>query len=93
MISGVTPALHGIVDNRILDPEGTSRAGWFWYAAQLRAPLYEDKVVDFLFDKAEITEREVTREELEAAIEAGAEDAELEGDLAVLAGGLLLGGR
>jgi trigger factor len=39
-------------------------------AAQLRAPLYEDKVVDFLFDKAEITEREVTREELQEAIEA-----------------------
>lgn len=39
-------------------------------AAQLRAPLYEDKVVDFLFDKAEITDRETTREELEAAIEA-----------------------
>ena len=39
-------------------------------AAQLRAPLYEDKVVDFLFDKAEISTREVTREELEAAIEA-----------------------
>ncbi|MBR0551969.1 trigger factor [Stakelama marina] len=39
-------------------------------AAQLRAPLYEDKVVDFLFEKAEITDREVTREELEAAIEA-----------------------
>ncbi|MXO62504.1 trigger factor [Qipengyuania oceanensis] len=39
-------------------------------AAQLRAPLYEDKVVDFLFDQAEVTEREVTREELEAAIEA-----------------------
>lgn len=38
--------------------------------AQLRAPLYEEKVVDFLFDKAEVTEREVTREELEAAIEA-----------------------
>jgi len=38
--------------------------------AQLRAPLYEDKVVDFLFGKAEVTEREVTREELEAAIEA-----------------------
>ncbi len=45
--------------------------------AQLRAPLYEDKVVDFLFDKAEVTEREVTREELEAAIEAE-EDAEAE---------------
>ncbi|PVX29390.1 trigger factor [Sphingomonas pokkalii] len=38
-------------------------------AAQLRAPLFEDKVVDFLFDKAEITDREVTKEELEAAIE------------------------
>jgi len=39
-------------------------------AAQLRAPLYEDKVVDFLFEKAEISERAVTRAELEAAIEA-----------------------
>ena len=39
-------------------------------AAQLRAPLYEDKVVDFLFDKAEIDERTVTRDELEKAIEA-----------------------
>ncbi|MEI9928856.1 MAG: trigger factor [Sphingomonas sp.] len=38
-------------------------------AAQLRAPLFEDKVVDFLFGKAEITEREVGRDELEAAIE------------------------
>ncbi|MHA6722603.1 trigger factor [Sphingomonas sp. RS2018] len=38
-------------------------------AAQLRAPLYEDKVVDFLFDKATVTDREVTRDELQAAIE------------------------
>jgi len=38
-------------------------------AAQLRAPLFEDKVVDFLFGKAEITDRTVTREELQAAIE------------------------
>ena len=37
--------------------------------AQLRAPLYEDKVVDFLIGKAELTERTVTRAELEAAIE------------------------
>ena len=46
-------------------------------AAQLRAPLYEDKVVDFLFDKAEVTERDVTVEELQAAIEAD-EEAEAE---------------
>jgi trigger factor len=38
-------------------------------AAQLRAPLFEDKVVDRLFGQAEISEREVAREELEAAIE------------------------
>ncbi len=38
-------------------------------AAQLRAPLYEDKVVDFLLGRAEVTERTVTREELQAAIE------------------------
>jgi trigger factor len=39
-------------------------------AAQLRAPLYEDKVVDFLFSKAEISERKATRAELEADLEA-----------------------
>jgi trigger factor len=39
-------------------------------AAQLRAPLFEDKVVDFLFDKAKISDRTVTREELESEIEA-----------------------
>jgi trigger factor len=38
-------------------------------AAQLRAPLYEDKVVDFLFSKAEISERKASREQLEADLE------------------------
>ena len=38
-------------------------------AAQLRAPLYEDKVVDFLLGKAEVSERMVTRAELQAEIE------------------------
>ncbi|HYD36290.1 MAG TPA: trigger factor, partial [Allosphingosinicella sp.] len=38
-------------------------------AAQLRAPLFEDKVVDFLFSKAEISERTVSRETLQAEIE------------------------
>ena len=39
-------------------------------AAQLRAPLYEDKVVDFLFSRAEISERAASRAELEADLEA-----------------------
>ena len=38
-------------------------------AAQLRAPLYEDKVVDFLFSKADVTDRTATREQLEADLE------------------------
>ena len=38
-------------------------------AAQLRAPLYEDKVVDFLFGKAEVTDRPATRAEIEADLE------------------------
>ena len=38
-------------------------------AAQLRAPLFEDKVVDFLFEKATITDRTVTRDVLQAEIE------------------------
>jgi len=38
-------------------------------AAQLRAPLFEDKVVDHLFSIAEITDRTVSRADLEAAIE------------------------
>ncbi len=39
-------------------------------AAQLRAPLYEDKVVDFLFSRADIKERKASRAELEADLEA-----------------------
>ena len=39
------------------------------FAAQIRAPLYEDKVVDFLFSTADITERKATREQLEADLE------------------------
>jgi trigger factor len=38
-------------------------------AAQLRAPLYEDKVVDFLFSTAEVNERKATRAQLEADLE------------------------
>jgi len=38
-------------------------------AAQLRAPLYEEKVVDHILEKAELSERTVTRDVLQAAIE------------------------
>lgn len=37
---------------------------------QLRAPIFEDKVVDYLFELAEINEKEVSKEELQKAVEA-----------------------
>ncbi len=38
-------------------------------SAQLRAPLYEEKVVDFILGKANITQRTVSLEALQAAID------------------------
>ncbi len=35
-------------------------------AAQLRAPIYEEKVVDLILGKAKVTDRNVTKEELDA---------------------------
>ena len=40
--------------------------------AQLRAPLYEDKVIDFIMELAKVEEREVTPDELREAMEADA---------------------
>ncbi|MDQ1899812.1 trigger factor [Paracoccus sp. WLY502] len=37
---------------------------------QLRAPIFEDKVVDHIAEQAQVTEKTVTKEELEKAVEA-----------------------
>ncbi|PRX35410.1 trigger factor [Meinhardsimonia xiamenensis] len=37
---------------------------------QIRAPLFEDKVVDFILELAKVEEREVSKDELEKAVEA-----------------------
>ncbi|CTQ31779.1 trigger factor [Jannaschia rubra] len=36
---------------------------------QLRAPLFEDKVIDLVLDRAKVTDRTVTKEELQAEVE------------------------
>ncbi|MGP1358138.1 trigger factor [Roseicyclus sp.] len=36
---------------------------------QIRAPLFEDKVVDFIFEMAEVTEKEVSKDDLKAAVD------------------------
>jgi trigger factor len=49
---------------------GREKEVWDFYRnnaqalAQLRAPIYEDKVVDFILELADVTEKKVTREEL-----------------------------
>lgn len=37
---------------------------------QIQAPLFEDKVVDWIADNADLTEKEVSKEDLEKAVEA-----------------------
>jgi trigger factor len=37
---------------------------------QMRAPIFEDKVVDFIVAKAEVTDKDVTKEDLQKAVEA-----------------------
>ena len=37
---------------------------------QIRAPLFEDKVVDYVFENATVTEKEVTKNALQKAVEA-----------------------
>jgi len=49
---------------------GREKEVWDYYRnnpnalAQLRAPIYEDKVVDFILELAKVTEKKTTREEL-----------------------------
>ncbi len=38
LITGVPPAVHGILDNRVVDPEDLSDGGWYWYARDIRVP-------------------------------------------------------
>jgi trigger factor len=49
---------------------GREQEVWDYYRnnpgalASLRAPIFEDKVIDFLVELAEVTEKQVSREEL-----------------------------
>ena len=37
---------------------------------QMRAPLFEDKVVDYVFELATVTDKVITKDELQKAVEA-----------------------
>lgn len=38
LVTGVSPAKHGIVANTPFDPRHSNREGWYWYAEDIRVP-------------------------------------------------------
>jgi trigger factor len=60
---------RALIDRARQSP-GREKEVWDFYRnnpnalAQLRAPIYEDKVVDFILELAKVTEKKVTREDL-----------------------------
>jgi predicted AlkP superfamily pyrophosphatase or phosphodiesterase len=42
LITGVTPAKHGISANTTFDPYGKNQEGWYWYAEDLKVPTLWD---------------------------------------------------
>lgn len=58
------------VVERARSMRGREKEVWDFYRnnanalAQLRAPIYEDKVVDFILELAQVTEKKVSREDL-----------------------------
>jgi predicted AlkP superfamily pyrophosphatase or phosphodiesterase len=43
LVTGVSPARHGICANTTFDPEGRNYEGWYWYAADLQVPTLWDE--------------------------------------------------
>lgn len=38
LMTGVSPAKHGIVANNSFDPTGINQGGWYWYAQDIKVP-------------------------------------------------------
>ncbi len=42
LVTGVSPAIHGIYANTTFDPEQRNLAGWYWYAEDIKIPTLWD---------------------------------------------------
>ena len=42
LVTGVSPARHGIVYNKPFDPMNRNKDGWYWYAEDIRVPTLWD---------------------------------------------------
>ncbi|MGW8201793.1 alkaline phosphatase family protein [Sphingomonas bisphenolicum] len=38
LMTGVSPAKHGVVANNSFDPTGINQGGWYWYAQDIKVP-------------------------------------------------------
>jgi predicted AlkP superfamily pyrophosphatase or phosphodiesterase len=42
LVTGASPARHGILNNGTFDPMGKNGGGWYWYASDVRVPTLWD---------------------------------------------------
>ncbi len=42
ILTGTSPAIHGIASNIVFDPLGSNREGWYWYARDIRVTTLWD---------------------------------------------------
>ena len=42
LMTGVSPAKHGIVSNNSFDPMQINQGGWYWYAQDVKVPMLWD---------------------------------------------------
>lgn len=54
LVTGVSPARHGILYNNPFDPLGQNQEGWYWYAEDLRVPTLWDAAADAGLDVASL---------------------------------------
>lgn len=46
LLTGASPAAHGIYDNTTFDPFNRNERGWYWYAEDLKVPTLWDAAAD-----------------------------------------------
>src|SRR5690348_7126383 len=44
LVTGVSPAEHGIYNNTPFDPTDANQGGWYWYAVDIKVPTLFDAV-------------------------------------------------
>ena len=45
ILTGASPAKHGIIDNTTFDPELRNQRGWYWYTEDIKVPTLWDAAV------------------------------------------------